>query len=470
MLQPSVHALWHSLQLGADSQAPLYYLIVRLFSRVTPNAEIAYRLPSILGFCLTLCFLFLWFRKRYDLSTAIIASLLSMVTVLYGTYATEARAYSLVVACLTLGLVAYRNAPALRWMLLLGGSLAVAQSLHYYSIFAMTPFFLAESAVLLKTRTVRWSVWGAFAVGVLPLAAFWPLLARLKEYYGQYFWAQPSLLTPVAIYGWLFGISTGIDQPLRLFSVVYILFFSGIIISSAVLLFRSLSADPNQDLFWTDGILISGFLLLPFVYYLATKITHGGLFVRYLIPTVIGIALGAGHGLSRLSTRLRLIIGGALCLALFLQETAFWLNYYTDYMLGFSHSQTSTRLINSAGYSELPIMVSDSHDYLEISHYASPELAKRLVSVVDPVAAVAHGRSDSDDKELLVIKQIASVHVVDYSRFRFEHLTFLLYSKPGWQNNPDWWVLQLLKDGYSLKSLVTDGTSSVYLAEAKPRS
>ena len=62
--QPSLAALWKALQNAADGNPPGFYLIERAVAQFVPNEEIAFRLPSLLGFCCVLLCLFVFIRRR----------------------------------------------------------------------------------------------------------------------------------------------------------------------------------------------------------------------------------------------------------------------------------------------------------------------------------------------------------------------------------------------------------------------
>src|SRR5262249_20635090 len=150
---------------AADSMPPGYYLLESLTSKLIPNQQIAFRLPSILATAFTICCLFVWMKRRYGSEVAFVGALLPLLTVLDSTYAVEARSYALVVAFLSFGLVCYDRVPALGWTVLLAMSLVLAEASHYYAIFAMIPFVAAELVDSLKRKQIRWPAWGAFACG-----------------------------------------------------------------------------------------------------------------------------------------------------------------------------------------------------------------------------------------------------------------------------------------------------------------
>src|SRR6202044_1784811 len=135
---------------------------------------------SVGGLCMVLVCVFLFVKKRGGPATALGCSVLTLFTILYTTYAAEARPYSLAVACVAVALVCFQRAPSKPWMLLMGFTLALSVALHYYAVFALVPFVLAETSLILNARRLRAAVWLALVGGFVPFIVFWPLLARLK--------------------------------------------------------------------------------------------------------------------------------------------------------------------------------------------------------------------------------------------------------------------------------------------------
>jgi hypothetical protein len=57
--QANLHAVWVALLHGTDSQPPPLYLVLKLCRHFIPSDEVALRVPSAIGFCCMLGFLFL---------------------------------------------------------------------------------------------------------------------------------------------------------------------------------------------------------------------------------------------------------------------------------------------------------------------------------------------------------------------------------------------------------------------------
>jgi hypothetical protein len=106
--------------------------------------------------------------------------------------------------------------------------------------------------------------------------------------------------------------------------------------------------------------------------------------------------------------------------------------------------------VASANYPDLPVVVSDVHDFLQLAHYASPGWAGRFFSVVDAPQSVIYVGSDTGDKELGIMRSYAPLQIYDFAPFVAEHPVFLLYSSGGGAGL-DWWPPRLLRDGYTLR-------------------
>ena len=205
--QRTISAIWRALAHAADGQPPSFYIVERAAVALVQNPHIAFRLPSIFGFACALLCIFRFVRQRSGGVYALFCAAILLVTVLYDPYAIEARPYSLLVACVAIALLCYQRAPEAGWLVLMGISLAAAEALHYYAVFALVPFGLAEIAVFLKTRRLRPGVWLALACELVPLAVDWPLLLAAKRSFGPHIWDPPTLRHIGSIYGWLFHIS-----------------------------------------------------------------------------------------------------------------------------------------------------------------------------------------------------------------------------------------------------------------------
>jgi hypothetical protein len=459
--QHPISTLWNALKDGVDGQPPVFYLLERPIAAAVTNEQISFRLLSIFGFSCTVVCLFLLIRKRNSSVNALICAAIPLATVLYDPYAVEGRPYTLLTACLSIALLCYERAPEVGWMFLMGLSLAAAEALHYYAVFAFVPFILAEIILTLRSRRPRWAVWFALCSGGIPLAVFWPLLWRLKTYYGAHLWAVPNLLEAQSSYGWFFNTTSAWGTRLAEIAVLAVLLT--MLAAERAAVRGGKRADPPLH----ECVLVLGFLALPFLSFFAAKLFHGGMTVRYMLPAVLGFSLAAGYSLPRWGRRSAVLIASlALCLIAVLvpQETRFWSSYKRDFV---SPVKDVEALVTSANYPDLPVVVSSAHDFLQLSHYASPDWARRFVSVVDVPQSVVYSGTDSGDKELEVMRHYTSLQIYDFAPFVAEHPAFLLYSGGGGAGL-DWWPPRLLRDGYTLRPVaVKDIFHRVFLVSRK---
>ena len=442
--QHPLSVLWNALKDGVDGQPPLFYLLERPVAAAIANEQISYRLLSILGLACTVACLFHLIRKRSGNLNALFCAAIPLLTLLYDPYAVEARPYTLVVACLAIALVCYDRAPDPRWMLLMGLSLALAEALHYYAVLAMAPFILAEMALTVRIRRPRWAVWAALSSSLIPLAAFWPLLSSLKAHYGAHLWALPSLEGAEWSYGWFFRTTTNRGMGLAAAGALAVL------VSMLAAERAASREEPHEDIVFHQRVLVLGFLALPFLSFFAAKLAHGGMTERYMLPTILGFPLAAGYSLPRWGRRsapVLVALGLCIIVPLASQERRFWSSYHGDFV---SPAKDVEAMVASANYPELPVVVSDPHDFLQLVHYASPGWAGRFFLVVDAPQAVVYSGSDSADKEYEAMRSYAPLQIYDFAPFVAEHPVFLLYSGNGGAGL-DWWPPRLLRDGYTLR-------------------
>jgi Dolichyl-phosphate-mannose-protein mannosyltransferase len=474
---PTLSALWNALTRAADTNPPVYLVVERVFDALTKNEEVGLRLPSILGFACTLICIFVYVGRRSEPWVALACSAILMRTILFDRYAIEARPYSLVVACIAIALVCYQHAPAMRWMILMGASLALGTSLHYYAVFALVPFALAEGAQFLKVRRIRWCVWIAIICGVMPLAIFWPLLAGLRRYFGPHFWGRPTLESTADTYGWFFEASH--PANIAIATVLLLCAAAGVVL----LVFRS---DVREKLIrsqrFHEYVLVVTLLGLPFIAFAGARTGHGGWNHRYALAGVLGVPLAAGYILRHWKRSIVAMLAIFIFYAVAAQEVRFWTSYSHNGW-GFTSPAASVEdFIDSSGRADLPVVISDGIQFLPIAHYASSlhpgsvvdsgpssdEWAKRFVDLVDPAESLADMGDDSIDKGLLALQTCIPLRVEEFETFAKEHPVFLLFSDGD--IDFDRWPERLTRNGHPLQILRRNGNWNLYLVNLKESS
>jgi hypothetical protein len=456
--QPRVSMIGQALRSAVDAVPPPFYLVERLAGVLVPDEHLAFRIPSIVAFCILLLCIFSIVKRRSSSGCALLCAAIPLMSVLYDIYAVEARPYALVLACFAIAIVAYQRAEANQWwVLILGISLFAAEALHYYAVFVLVPFGLAEIARFGSKRHRRPLVWLAIMCGLIPLGIFWPLLSGYKSYY-THFWGKLSLLEFTNVYGWFFGLSTawGIG--------VFALAFSALL--GAMLLRGSAHTIDNQSMEtpFQEHVLALSLLILPFVVLVAMKIAHSGLVNRYMLVGLLGFPLVAGYTLPHLDRKVSILFAVFLFSGLATQELRFWSHQRGHVGKIVSPAKAVQDALSAVGYEQLPVVVSDGTVYLQLVHYSTPGWTNRFVAVVDVPKSIRYLGTDSVDKNLLALRPYLPLQVQNFDDFSAKHAQFLLLSLQGsaW----DWWPNRLMDDGYSLRLLALRDNLRIYLVSA----
>ena len=457
--QPDVATLWNALLNGGDSMTPVFELVERACVGL-PLPELGMRLPSIAGIvCVLLC-LFAFVGRRSGAFYGLIAASIALLTQLYDPFAVEARAYSLLAACVALALVAYQRAPAPAWVALMGFALALGQCLHYYAIFAFLPFIAAELYLTWQTRRARVGVWIALAVGAAPLGFFWPLLARFKVLYGDTFWARPMLGTLYDAYGYFLKVSP--------FWGLAIAVVCGLAIIGALTWVHADFPAHEDHVPPHERVLVFVLLAMPALVFAATLLVGGAFSSRYVLYAVLGVPLAVGLILPRIGRPASIVLCSLLVLALVLQESAFWLFHARAPGRMASPAAGAEALLLRANRPGLPVVVSDSHDYFVLTHYASPMVAERLYWIADAAASLEYAGSDTDDRTLPLLARYFPLKVDHLDHFVAQHPQYLLYSSQVDDDlaSADWWPQRLLRDGFQVTAVAADNAALVFLVSA----
>jgi hypothetical protein len=451
--QANVRNIWNSLVQSVDSHPPLFYLVERLSLAVFHNPQIALRMPSILAFpCIAVC-VFVYLRARCSAPVSFLCTLLLLLTSLFSNYAINARGYSMLIACIALALVSYQRIPSPFWSVMLAISLALAEALHYYAIFSMLPFAMAEAFYCLRHRKFRWQIWVALAFGVAPLAFCWHLLASFRSYYGPHIWAHTGLSSIPALYGYFFSVGSPFGFAVALMCA------AGVIGARFLPGPESSAGIPNtNDL--VEGVLLLGLLFVPFTTLLLTKMLHGILLDRYVLSTILGVVIAMACVMSLARAQIVALFAVFILSSIGVHEMSFWRTAHGAHLYDPAVSVES--FVQKANESDLPVVISDGLLYLQLAHYASPEWKKRFVYLLDESKAVQYLGTDSIDKNLVVLQQYMPLETQEFSQFARAHREFLLYTgdpKEGFNWLPEY----LLAANSSMTVLESDPSQKLYL-------
>jgi len=454
--QSNARAMWNALSRGVDSHPPLFYLIEKAALHIVHNEHIGVRLPAILAFPCTLICVFAYVRKKYSDSIAFLCAVLLLLTTLFHTYATDGRAYGMLIACIAFALVCYQRVPSPFWTVMLAVSLMLAESLHYYAVFSMLPFYVAESVYVIWTRRFRWQVWAALALGPVPLLFFWPLLSSARAIFGAHVWTHYGLSSIPITYGSSFLTGGAFGVALVAVSV------AGIIGARLLPVEGSPGEGVERDP--VEAALLLTLLALPFSTALATYLMHGPMSERYVQAFVLGVALAMACAMSLARGKVVLLFAVFVLSTVAVHEFSFWRSAHS---LRLDNPALPVEaLIQKAGHPDLPVVFSDGVPYMQLTYYAAPEWKKRFVILEDPAKALKYSKTDNVDKGFEILRSYAPLHAYPLSEFVAAHPAFLFYLEdPG--TGFDWLRIYFPEEASSMQALVVEGNRRVYLVKMR---
>src|SRR4051794_22148238 len=133
-------SVWRALQAGVDGTPPAYYALVQLARLIPGDPQFTVRLPSVLGYILTLVAVYCFVMKRRSALAGLTALLLVSLSP-FRAYAYEARSYSLLVGFLAIAAVFWQRIGERRFMTpLFALFLMLGVSCHHLAVVAIAPF------------------------------------------------------------------------------------------------------------------------------------------------------------------------------------------------------------------------------------------------------------------------------------------------------------------------------------------
>jgi Dolichyl-phosphate-mannose-protein mannosyltransferase len=455
--QPTLHDFWTVWKRGIDAMPPLFFLIERLTLTLPVGKEVALRLPSIVAFCGTLVCVFAYARRRSGEFVACVCALLLLSTSLFHTYLIDARPYAEMVGCIAFALVCYQRLPSRSWAVLFLISLVIAESLHYYAVFAMVPFWVAEAVFFLKTRRFRWAVWSSLVCAVLPLLASLRWLLMIQRYLGLHVFARAGFSEVNHYYENFFLLN-----DMALAAGVVVAAIAAILWNGSWPRTETESGNTGKTNARETALMLS-LVALPYIEFVLTRLVHGMLLARYAMPAIIGVVLGLACTLSFAGRRAVVIFAVFALCTTGVREMNFWrypqIAPYQPYFSATSRQQLREMkdFVDSAGHKDLPVVMSDCLLYTQFVYYLDPNWTKRLVYLVDREREYKYSNTDSSSATMIAFHPYFPVRVAEYEQFTATHGEFLLYAK-----GLNWYQPAFEHQNFSME-LLAKGQGEMYL-------
>lgn len=455
--QAAVADVWSFFSEGLDTNTPVAAVLAHASLRIFGDTHLALRLPVIFGYWLLCLCLYAFVSYRCSPLYGMAAMLLPPVTSAYF-YATEARAYGVVLGASALALVSWQRATGggrrWLWLTLLAVSLALCISLHYLCIFLWAPLGLAELVRLWERKKLDWGVAAALVAGLAPLGAFLPMMLLARQNFLGGFWARPSLSDVENTYRYIFTLAF---TPMLGTVIAWLLVSRGEAAqqNGAVRLRAPLA----------ERVLIGALALTPV--YVVPAMLVGGIFVpRYVLFTLTGVTIFlATAAYERARGSALFAITAIVCLGgwFVVKYPAMARRQMVESRgLPFGKARPLEakpwmRAIEARP--ELPVVLNPAVFFLHFQHYSPPEVRQRSYYLTSLSDAMRLDGADTGDRNLLFFSRRFPVQVPAYAEFVEQHRSFLLCAET---TNPTWVLEKLLEDGAELRLLLRDSTYHLY--------
>lgn len=322
--------------------------------------------------------------------------------------------------------------------------LAIAVSSHYFGVFLLWPLLVGEAVRYRQSRRFSRALLVAMSVGIAPLIFFLPLLRDAKRY-ASGFWAQPEIVKDSQMF---------LAQFLELFWIVALVNICGIL----VVMLRSSSWRMRREKIESritpikvamtipihEIAAIVALALLPIVCVTAALLAHSGYVFRYAVAGVVGACLLLGIVAAWVEKRLpatRWMFLTACLLCVFINQVtqSVWRREGEDRVL--ERSARLQQTVRKSVPPEFPIVVGSSRRFLELSHYAPPDLRRRLVYLPNVSLSRRYLKNDTGDLAMLKLARYAPISVRDYRNFFNNNRRFILLDSGG----GDQWIVPHLR-------------------------
>lgn len=448
---PGMGDVWDVLADGTEQIPPGFYALTRASLWALGDGSVALRLPAIAGVLLGAICVGTFVARR---TTALhgLGAALALLGTQATVYAHEARPYGLVLGLSAAALLAWQvrgeRARSTWPVVALSASLALAIACHYVAVLALVPLLLGE---VVRTRfrgSVDRAVLIGFALALTPLLAFASLIRAGSSFSGS-FWTTFGWADALGFTGWV--VRTSAVPPAlgrtELAVVVWALVAVSLIVLFAPTALRArlglVRATPEA---LADSAAAAGFLLVPLAAVGAAILVTGAYTPRYVLFAAIGVVSLPALALARLDADRRWPIALVALVLVAVVGRVFW---YQRLEVRADNEERERRLALVSGevgsQPGVVVVLSDPHDFLELSHLAPDAVRRRLVRPTSPALALRYIDTDSTEAGLETLGRIAPLEVEDYDAFVRRERSFVLFLT----SDPDRpsWIDRALRDG-----------------------
>jgi hypothetical protein len=437
---PSMSVIWSALKEGADLNPPLFYIATRAFQAAFGNSELVTRLPAILGFLVMSLCIFHYVSRYGSRLAALAAMTFPLITGAYY-YASEARAYGMVLAFGGLAAVFWQSAarderrkialPAL------AAALTGALLSHCYAVLIFVPFALAELARSISRRRLDWPMLACFALPCPTVLLYLPMFAATRGDVFNNPIYRPEWGSIPDCYVTHFGAA--------LWPVLAGLVILALVRPRPEAPEGSSGDKPSSAVPAHEIVLAVGFALVP-VFGVLLAMTVTGVFMdRYGVTALIGCSILIGALIAQRQSRAAAVSVLFIFIGTFALNSAMWIG---GPMMKPKPSKTIPRppFVLSELAQDLPIVITNGLLFLEYDHYEAKAVTDQLYFLTDVANAVQYTGTGTFDRVFYTLQKWFPIraHIGDYRDFLATHSHFLVLAEYDFPM--DWVMRKMLDD------------------------
>jgi hypothetical protein len=214
-------------------------------------------------------------------------------------------------------------------------------------------------------------------------------------------------------------------------------------------------------------VVLGGFLFLPFLGSAVTHLAKSGLIPRYVLCTLLGIAASITFALRRAGSKLRLVLALFALGFVGVNEMRFWTMWKTKADDAKAYGAIKEKFIEQKGYNNLAVGVPDAIAVMPMVYYSAKPFADRLIFLTQDPDPDNPKSTDTNDLELQLYQRYSPLKVSTLDEFKSSRNAFLIYVENRY--SPDWLLGRLSREGWTARTLASDGATQLYLVERNDR-
>jgi hypothetical protein len=281
---PTARAVWRALKLGTALYPPFVPLLGHWVTHLLGPSPLVLRLPCMVGVGVMLMCLFLTLRRYIGPLYALLGLVIPFCTVLPA-YGYDATPYGIMYGFLGAAIYCWDKAgdrDRSWWNVAFGLAVAAMLGCHFYALFALPAFYLAEGVRTLR-RGVNWWTTGALVAASASELLYLPLVIGIRGRFLGVYWSTPHW---GSIPRMLAGTMNGLAVPLYVFLLL-----------AAALVALRFRFTPREYKDQANGrfreltALAFGLLLVPLLGWLAGMLVFKAFVHRYVQHGLFGVFL-----------------------------------------------------------------------------------------------------------------------------------------------------------------------------------